>query len=117
MHSLSIFVPTHSYIRTYIELSHTHTRTLSAWAGTGQPNYYIARRRRPTLADYDFRDVSAGATATIRTSLIYQGVYVIGVQAYCCVGATSLATLITSGPTNCGNGQIDSGVSCCSCQG
>jgi hypothetical protein len=89
--------------------AYTCTHTLPVCAGTGQPNYYVARGRRPTLADYDFRDITAGATATIRTSRIFPGVYVVGVQAYCCVGATSLATLIMSGPTNCGNGVIDSG--------
>lgn len=52
----------------------------TAWTlsfkGSGDPNYYIARGRLPTMTDYDYKDTAVGATATFRSSVVVAGVHV-----------------------------------------
>jgi hypothetical protein len=44
-----------------------------AFRGTADPDYYVARGRVPTLTDYDYKDVTVGAIASIRPSSVVSG--------------------------------------------
>jgi cysteine-rich repeat protein len=83
-----------------------------SFTGTGDPNYYVARDRIPTLTDADLRATSVGASATLTPASVIPGVYVLGIRAYCCADATAVVTLTTTGTSKCGNGVVDVGEAC-----
>ncbi len=78
-----------------------------SFSGTGDPNYYIARDRIPSLTDYDFRDVRPGPDAAFSPVAVAPGLYVVGVLAYCCEDATAIIRLEVRGTPICGDGKID----------
>jgi hypothetical protein len=78
-------------------------------SGSGDPNYYVARGRIPTLTDSDIRNTAVGASATLTPTTVSPGLYVVGVLAYCCQPATASITLRTTGTAKCGNGVVDAG--------
>jgi cysteine-rich repeat protein len=89
---------------------------VSSWSvsfsGTGDPNYYIARDRIPSLTDSDFRDVRPGPVAVFSPGGVVPGLYVIGIRAYCCDDATAVVDLVVRGTPICGDGKIDAGEEC-----
>jgi hypothetical protein len=52
----------------------------TSWAlsfrGAGDPNYYVARGRVPTMTDYDYKDTAIGATAVFRSATVVPGAHV-----------------------------------------
>ncbi len=83
-----------------------------SFSGTGDPNYYIARGRTPTLTDADLKDTRIGAASTLTPASVIPGLYVLGIRAYCCQDATVAITLSTAGVNKCGNGVVESGEAC-----
>lgn len=91
----------------------------SSWSlsisGSGQPNFYVAYNRLPSLVEHDWSDVEDGASASFEASSS-AGLYILGVHAYCCDPAKATAILsVEEGllvAQVCGNAVLESGEEC-----
>lgn len=80
--------------------------------GKGNPNYFVAHERIPALSDFDLRNTDLGARAFMWQTMPASGIYVLGINAYCCDSANVTVSLTLDGASNCGSEILDQGEEC-----